>query len=66
MGGAIQALWVLEQQDDPKASIETLVDAHVAVEGGVTVNPDPASVAAYDKAYANYSRYLEALSPLYK
>jgi xylulokinase len=66
MGGAIQALWALEKQTGTGASIESLVDAHVALEGGVTVNPDPASAAAYDTAYADYSRYLEALSPLYK
>jgi len=66
MGGAIQALWVLERQANPNAAIESLVDAHVALEGGVTINPDPASVSAYDRAYAAYSRYLGALSPLYK
>jgi xylulokinase len=66
MGAAIQALWVLERQSDPAASIESLVDAHVVLEGGVTVNPDPASVAAYDSAYREYLRYLGALSPLYK
>jgi xylulokinase len=66
MGGAIQALWALENQDSPNAAIEILVDAHVALEGGVTVNPDPASAAAYDKAYREYSRYLGVLSPLYK
>jgi xylulokinase len=62
MGGAIQALWAAKSG----VSIESLVDAHVALEGGVTVNPDSASAAAYNKAYADYSRYLEALSPLYK
>jgi xylulokinase len=66
MGGAIQALWVLEKQANPSASIETLVDSHVALEGGISVNPDPVSVGAYNRAYAEYSRYLEALSPLYK
>ncbi|MDR2053929.1 MAG: xylulokinase, partial [Treponema sp.] len=66
LGGAIQALWTLEKEANPGVSIETLVDAHVALEGGVTVNPDPASAAAYDKAYREYLRYLGALSPLYK
>jgi xylulokinase len=66
LGGAIQALWALERQTNPNASIEALVDTHVVLEGGATVNPDPASVAAYNKAYSQYSRYLGALSPLYK
>ncbi|GHU97487.1 xylulokinase [Spirochaetia bacterium] len=63
MGGAIQALWCLEGS---KTSIETLVDSHVLLEGGKTINPDPAAVSAYDRAYGVYSRYLEALGPLYK
>ncbi|MDR0451725.1 MAG: xylulokinase [Treponema sp.] len=66
MGGALQALWALENQAGPGASIEALADAHVALEGGITVSPDPASAAAYDKAYQEYLRYLGALSPLYK
>ncbi|MDR2176948.1 MAG: xylulokinase [Treponema sp.] len=66
LGGAIQALWCLEGQTGKKTTIEALVDEHVVLEGGATVNPDPASVAAYDRAYADYSRYLGALSPLYK
>jgi hypothetical protein len=79
MGGAIQALWCLishgpkiEAADGgpgaqaPKPNIKDLADAHVALEGGVTIEPEKNSVDAYNKAYANYSRYLGALSPLYK
>ncbi|MDR0878849.1 MAG: xylulokinase, partial [Treponema sp.] len=63
--GAIQALWCLEKSEGKKTGIEALVDEHVALEGGATVKPVKADVAAYDKAYQNYSRYLGALSPLY-
>jgi xylulokinase len=71
MGGAIQALWCLEKHPHhkaagKKATIEALADEHVALEGGATVKPDKKDAAAYDKAYAVYSRYLGALSPLYK
>jgi xylulokinase len=65
LGGAIQALWCLENAAGKKVSIESLVDEHVALEGGATVKPVKAEAAAYDKAYAVYSRYLGALSPLY-
>ena len=66
MGGAIQALWCLMGQDDgPKTTIEALTDEHVALEGGFTVKPDSGKAALYDKAYAEYSRYLRVLSPLY-
>jgi xylulokinase len=72
MGGAIQALWCLlrnspeESGDGKKPAIEALADEHVVLEGGDTVKPDRKDAAAYDKAYAEYSRYLGAVSPLYK
>jgi xylulokinase len=61
MGGAIQALWTLTG-----APIETLVDEHVALEGGATISPDATSVLAYNAAYKEYEKYLGVLSPLYK
>ena len=68
MGGAIQALWCLMKKtgDGKKAAIEALTDGHVVLEGGTTIKPDKKDAASYDKAYAAYSRYLGALSPLYK
>ena len=72
MGGAIQALWCLESSAggkkaaDKNATIEAVADEHVAMESGATVKPDKKAAAAYDKAYETYSRYLGALSPLYK
>jgi len=72
MGGAIQALWCLQKNSPDKAkdakgsTIEALADEHVVLEGGKVVKPEKKDVAAYDKAYAVYSRYLGALSPLYK
>jgi xylulokinase len=74
MGGAIQALWCLEKAvagggaaaGDGAAAIEALAGAHVGLAGGRTIQPDPAAVAAYDKAYAEYEKYLSALGPLYR
>jgi xylulokinase len=71
LGGAIQALWALENRKKPapaggRQGIGALTDAHVALEGGATIKPDAKSVRAYDAAYEVYSRYLGALSPLYK
>ncbi|MDR1031343.1 MAG: xylulokinase [Treponema sp.] len=67
MGGAIQALWTLEKKEkvEKNVSIESLVEELVILDGGARVNPDAGSVAAYNQAYAVYSRYLGALSPLY-
>jgi xylulokinase len=63
MGGAIQALWCIESQSK-KSSIEALTDQHVEL--GAAIKPDKKSVALYSEAYAVYSKYLSALSPLYK
>jgi len=64
MGGAIQALWCLENHEGKKTSIEDLTDKHVTL--GDTIKPEKKSVNKYNEAYAVYSKYLEALSPLYK
>jgi xylulokinase len=66
MGGAIQALWCMERAAGLKTTIGELCDAHVVLEGGATAEPESASVKAYDAAYAEYNKYLAALSPLYK
>ena len=68
MGGAIQALWCLSHNSPggKKTTIEALTGEHVALEEGVMVKPNKKDAAAYDKAYAEYSRYLGALGPLYK
>jgi xylulokinase len=71
MGGAIQALWCLaslpaaQDPDLSGLSIEELADQHVALEG-VLVEPEEKTARAYDEVYEVYSRYLRALSPLYK
>ncbi|MDQ7796803.1 MAG: xylulokinase [Spirochaetia bacterium] len=65
-GAAIQALWCFEQASERGKGIEELVDEHVALRDGSTVEPEPESVARYEEAYANYSKYLAALSHLYR
>ena len=65
MGGAIQALWCLENAQGKKVDIGSLTDAHVSIGEDGCINPDPDSVAAYNRAYTEYNRYLGALAPLY-
>jgi xylulokinase len=70
MGGAIQALWCLLRKtpalaNGKKPAIEALTDEHIVLEGGVIIKPEKKDTTLYDKAYAEYSRYLGALSPLY-
>jgi xylulokinase len=66
MGAAIQALWCLLNGDNKNCvvSITDLAKEHVMLENA-TILPDKKSSAAYDKVYADYSRYLGAVSPLY-
>ena len=49
-----------------EAEIARLADEHIAINEADCINPDPEKVAAYDRAYAEYNKYLAALSPLYK
>jgi len=63
-GAAIQALWCLENHEGKKTLIEDLADKHIAL--GPPIRPDKKSVSAYHEVYATYSKYLGALSPLYK
>jgi len=72
MGGAIQALWCLlnnsagEGGKEGKVSIKDMAEEHVELENSATVTPDEKTVAAYNRIYGDYSRYLGAVSPLYK
>jgi xylulokinase len=66
MGAAIQALWAAGKTAGQPGTIGKLCAEHVALEGGSTINPDPKAVAAYEKAYTEYNKYLQALGPLYK
>jgi xylulokinase len=65
LGAAIQALWCLERSSGSSTGIGKLCDSHVMMEGSTMVQPEPAMVKAYDDAYAAYTTYLVALSPLY-
>jgi xylulokinase len=66
MGGAIQALWVIERKKKPGLDINAVAKNHVALESGAFIKPDAKSVKAYNAAYEVYSKYLNALAPLYK
>ncbi|MDR2730401.1 MAG: xylulokinase [Treponema sp.] len=66
MGAAIQALWCLKSASakDDKTTIETLTDEHISLDQ--TIRPFSKDVKKYNEAYAVYSQYLKALSPIYQ
>jgi xylulokinase len=65
MGGAIQALWCLLKLEKKPVSIASLTAEHVQIDESAITLPDTKAVGAYEKAYAEYNKYLNALSPLY-
>jgi xylulokinase len=66
MGGAIQALWCLLRREGNTTDISVLTDEHIEIRNDENIMPDPGRVAAYNKAYGEYNKYLNALSPLYR
>ncbi len=65
LGGAVQALWCLKNQTE-KCDISTLCFEHIKLDKTKNADPIFENVQAYDKAYANYQKILETISPLYK
>jgi len=65
MGAAVQALWCLKKLEGKPAAIADLTAEHIEIREDESSAPDPGSAAAYEKAYAEYNKYLEAVTPLY-
>jgi xylulokinase len=66
MGAAIQALWCLQKTRGEAASIAGLCAAHVAIRQDECAAPNPAAVPLYEAAYAEYQKYLAALTPVFR
>lgn len=65
LGGAVQALWCLKSQNG-KCDIASLCAEHITLDNSKSADPIAENVAAYDKAYEQYTKVVETLSPLYK
>lgn len=65
LGGAVQALWCLKNQTS-KCDIASLCAEHIKLDESKGANPIPENVEAYNKAYAEYQKLVDTLSPLYK
>ena len=64
-GAALQALWVLQRQQDPQLAIDRITDAHLQRDEALCTTPDPDSVRIYQQSYANYQHALDRVTPLY-
>ena len=65
LGGAVQALWCLKNMSG-KCSIAKLCAEHIKLDETKTAKPIAKNVKAYDKAYAEYTKVVDTLAPLYK
>lgn len=66
LGAALQALWCLESLSNPNSDIRKITKEHVACDEKAVHHPDKSKKAIYDKTYAKYTAYVNALAPLYK
>ena len=64
-GAALQALWVLQRQDDPLLSIEAVTAQHLASRPDACRKPDMANARRYQQGYAAYQRALAQVIPLF-
>ncbi|MFW5711184.1 MAG: xylulokinase [Spirochaetota bacterium] len=61
-GAALQALWAL---GGGESSLEEIVKEHVKFDSAKYTQPLESNVRRYQQAYTQYTRYIEALSPLF-
>ena len=62
LGAALQALWAL---NDGKTTLQDLVDEHVKFDKSKYTQPHAPNVSVYQPVYEQYTRYIEALTPLF-
>ena len=65
LGAALQALWCLNKSGGDDADINSLIDEHVELDSGKGCLPDQKNVEKYKEVYAEYSKYVNALTPLF-
>jgi len=65
LGGALQALWCLKKSEGADVDFNKVVDEHVALDSGKSCLPIAENVEKYKKVYADYSKYVNALTPLF-
>lgn len=66
LGAAVQALWCYETINGKATDIFKLCKEHIAIDEKAAAEPIAKNVAAYDKAYAEYNKVLNAVKPLYE
>ena len=65
-GAALQALWVLERQDNPGRSISDVTGEHIVQQADLACMPDEATSDRYADGYAAYRRAVAGVAPLFE
>ncbi|HVK51014.1 MAG TPA: xylulokinase [Pseudoxanthomonas sp.] len=65
-GAALQALWALGQSQGEQTTLRELADLHVTTDPQLAATPDPQRADAYRKAYQQFLKHLQAVTPLYR
>ena len=65
-GAALQALWVLERQDDAGRDIGDITREHIVQEPDLTCTPDETTSDRYAEGYAAYRRAIADVAPLFE
>ncbi|MBX2807759.1 MAG: xylulokinase [Cellvibrionaceae bacterium] len=58
LGAAIQAIWCCQRAQHPGCDLHSLCQRYIRLDAHRAAQPDAASMAAYDSAYARYQQYL--------
>ncbi|MBF9017390.1 MULTISPECIES: xylulokinase [unclassified Oceanispirochaeta] len=65
LGSAVQALWCLEKAEGSDTDINALIDEHVELDSAKGCTPNSENVEKYKAVYEEYSKYVNALTPLF-
>jgi len=65
-GAALQALWLLQREQEPALEIDTVTVAHLEFRPELGCQPDPVNVGRYRQGYAAYRRALAQVTPLFE
>lgn len=63
-GAALQALWVLQKQQDRNISIADICREHVERDHDKCIEPDNKNIKAYESGYTKYREVLDTVKPL--
>ena len=65
-GAALQALWVYENSENKKSTINEIVNNHVELDDKKKHHPHPESVRKYNNIYEEYLKYLNSVEDIFK